>query len=192
MLEVEEQRLHLSPSPSQHGGAVPRTHDHGVRRSRGKKRKHEGPSGSSPAYKMSTHAASRGSVSVAEVDPEGNYVVLKNDSAEDQPLGGWVIRRTHPGSADISFHIPPGCVLPGGHALTVWATGLEAGAEDLILQGHPSWGPITNTRVVLINPEHQEMAERRVCVQDRADEDPELDFDEECVAGSNIQHFRRE
>ncbi|KAG7258029.1 hypothetical protein CRUP_036106 [Coryphaenoides rupestris] len=178
MLEVEEQRLHLSPSPSQHGGPVPRTHDHGVRRSRGKKRKHEGPSGSSPAYKMSTHAASRGSVSVAEVDPEGNYVVLKNDSAEDQPLGGWVIRRTHPGSADISFHIPPGCVLPGGHALTGW----KAGAEDLILQGHPSWGPITNTRVVLINPEHQ----------DRADEDPELDFDEECVAGSNIQHFRRE
>jgi len=31
-----------------------------------------------------------------------------------------------------------------------------------------------------------------VCVQDHADEDPELDFDEDCVAGSNIQHFRRE
>ncbi|CAL8350663.1 unnamed protein product [Merluccius merluccius] len=191
MLEVEEQRLHLSPSPSQHG-AVSRTREQGSRRVRGKKRKHEGASGSSPAYKMSTHAAACGSMSVAEIDLEGKYVVLKNDSEEEQPLGGWVVRRTHPDSGDISFHIPPAYVLPGGHTLTIWATGVEAGQEDLILQGHRSWGPVTDTRVVLLNPEHEEMAERRLCVQGRGDEEPELDFDEECVAGSNIQHFRRQ
>ena len=39
----------------------------------------------------------------------------------------------------------------------------------------------------------QEMAERRlVCGQGRVDEERELEFDEECVAGSNIQHFRRQ
>ncbi|XP_059928201.1 lamin-L(III)-like isoform X1 [Gadus macrocephalus] len=194
MLEVEEQRLKLSPSPSQHvAGAAQATRERSSRRVRGKKRKHEGTSGSSPAYKMSTHAASRGSMSVAEVDPEGNYVVLKNDSPEEQPLGGWVVRRTQPDSGDISFHIPPDYTLPGGSTLTIWATGVEAGLEDLILQGHRSWGPVTNTRVILLNPEQEEMAERRlVCGQRRADEERELEYDEECVAGSNIQHFRRQ
>ncbi|CAL8379741.1 unnamed protein product [Arctogadus glacialis] len=197
MLEVEEQRLQLSPSPSQHvaaaAGAAGAARERPSRRVRGKKRKHEGKSGSSPAYKMSTHAASRGSVSVAEVDPEGNYVVLKNDSPEEQPLGGWVVRRTQPDSGDISFHIPPDYTLPGGSTLTIWATGVEAGLEDLILQGHRSWGPVTNTRVILLNPEQEEMAERRlVCGPGRADEELELEFDEECVAGSNIQHFRRQ
>lgn len=38
----------------------------------------------------------------------------------------------------------------------------------------------------------QEMAERRVCVQTRGDEETELEFDEEFVAGSDIQHFRRQ
>uniref|UniRef100_A0A3Q3XC89 IF rod domain-containing protein n=1 Tax=Mola mola TaxID=94237 RepID=A0A3Q3XC89_MOLML len=65
MLEVEEQRLHLSPSPSQ---------------LRGKKRKHEGASGSSPAYKMLSCSTEKCSVSVAEVDVEGKYVRLKNNS----------------------------------------------------------------------------------------------------------------
>ncbi|CAL8246657.1 unnamed protein product [Lota lota] len=192
MLEVEEQRLHLSPSPSQHGAGA-QTREHSSCPVRGKKRKHEGASSSSPAYKMSTRGASRGSMSVAEVDLEGNYVVLKNDSEEEQPLGGWVVRRTQPNSGDISFHIPPNYVLPGGSTLTIWATGVEAGLEDLILQGHRSWGPVTNTRVILLNPEHEEMAERRlVCAQGRGDEEQDLEFDEECVAGSNIQHFRRQ
>ncbi|KAJ3593263.1 hypothetical protein NHX12_005598 [Muraenolepis orangiensis] len=181
MLEVEEQRLHLSPSPSQQG-AVSRTREQGSRRiSKGKKRKHEGAPGCSPAYKMTSHGVARGNMKVAEVDLEGTYVVLKNDSEEEQPLGGWVVRRTQSDSGDISFHIPADHVLPGGHTLTIWATGVEAGLEDLILQGHSSWGPVTNTRVILLNPQHEEMAERRLmCVPGRGDEEPALDFGEEC------------
>lgn len=72
-------RLQLSPSPSQRT-AVPRTHEHSSRKLRGKKRKHEGASGSSPAYKMSSRSAEHGTVSVAEVDVDGRYVRLKNVS----------------------------------------------------------------------------------------------------------------
>ncbi|KAM7423508.1 hypothetical protein PAMA_000048 [Pampus argenteus] len=79
MLEVEEERLQLSPSPSQRI-AVPRTHEYSSRKLRGKKRKHEGASGSSPAYKMSSRSAEHGTVSVAEVDVNGKYVRLKNIS----------------------------------------------------------------------------------------------------------------
>ncbi|KAM4603119.1 lamin L3 [Polymixia lowei] len=194
MLEVEEQRLHLSPSPSQHA-TVPRTRDHGARRARGKKRKYEGAAGSSPAYKMSTHSAAHGAVSVEEVDLDGNYVVLKNNSEAEQLLGGWVVQRIYPDSSDISFQIPTSYVLPGGQTLTIWAAGAEVDVNpgDLVLQGHRTWGPVTDVRVILLNPSHEEMAERRVVrVPGRGDEDTELEFDEECVAGSDIQHFRRQ
>lgn len=72
-------RLQLSPSPSQHT-TIPRTHEHSSRKIRGKKRKHEGASGSSPAHKMSSRSTERGAVSVAEVDIDGRYVRLKNNS----------------------------------------------------------------------------------------------------------------
>lgn len=49
----------------------------------------------------------------------------------------------------------------------------------------------------VINHKHpaipfQEVAERRVCLQGRGDEETELEFDEEFVAGSDIQRFRRQ
>ncbi|XP_053178682.1 lamin L3 [Scomber japonicus] len=198
MLEVEEHRLQLSPSPSQHATVqrttVQRTHEHSRSKLRGKKRKYEGASGSSPAYKMSSRSAEHGAVSVAEVDVDGRYVRLRNTSETEQPLGGWVVRRTFSDTGDISFHIPSSCVLAGGQTLTIWAAGAEtdADSEDLVLEGHRSWGPITDVRVILLNPNHEEMAERRVCVQTRGNEETELEFDEEFVAGSDIQHFRRQ
>ncbi|KAF3687013.1 Lamin-L(III) Lamin-B3 Precursor [Channa argus] len=193
MLEVEEQRLQLSPSPSQRT-AVPRTHEHSSRKIRGKKRKYEGVSGSSPAHKMSSRSTEHGAVSVAEVDIEGKYVRLKNNSETEQPLGGWVVRRMYQDSGDISFHIPSPCVLAGGQTLTIWAAGAEVEPDsgDLILQGQRSWGPITDVRVILLNPKHEEMAECRVCLQGGGDQETELEFDEEFVAGSDFQHFRRQ
>lgn len=44
------------------------------------------------------------------------------------------------------------------------------------------------THVILF----QEIAERRVYMQGRGDEETELEFEEELVAGSNVQHFGRQ
>uniref|UniRef100_A0A4W5P2B8 Lamin L3 n=1 Tax=Hucho hucho TaxID=62062 RepID=A0A4W5P2B8_9TELE len=119
MLEGEEQRLHLSPSPSQHG-AVARTHAHGARRVvRGKKRKNEGGTGSSPAYKVSQHAKAHSHMMVSEIDLKGSYVTLKNNSEKEQPLGGWVVRRSQLDSPELFFQIPPSYILAGGNTLTV-------------------------------------------------------------------------
>ncbi|XP_028258466.1 lamin-L(III)-like isoform X1 [Parambassis ranga] len=194
MLEVEEQRLQLSPSPSQHA-TIPRAHEHSSRKLRGKKRKYEEASGSSQAYKMSSGSTERGAVSVAEIDMDGKYVRLKNNSETEQLLGGWKVRWMYPDSGDISFHIPSSCVLAGGQTLTIWAAGAEAEADvqpgDLVLQGHRSWGPITDVRVVLLNLDQEEVAERTVCMQARGGEETELEF-EEFVAGSDIQRHRRQ
>lgn len=32
---------------------------------------------------------------------------------------------------------------------------MEADSGDLILQGHRSWGPVTDVRVILLNPNHE-------------------------------------
>ena len=39
----------------------------------------------------------------------------------------------------------------------IWAAGAEAEADsgDLILQGHRSWGPVTDVTVILLNPNHE-------------------------------------
>uniref|UniRef100_A0A3Q0SF35 Lamin L3 n=1 Tax=Amphilophus citrinellus TaxID=61819 RepID=A0A3Q0SF35_AMPCI len=173
MLEVEEQRLKLSPSPSQRT-ALPRTHEHSSRRPRGKKRKHEGESSSSPAYKMSSRSMERGAVSVAEIDVDGKYVRLKNGSEKEQPLGGWVVRRVYPGSGDISFHIPSSCILAGGQTLTVSPFTLSKHFDH-------HWRVENNVC---------EVAERRLCML--GEDDAELEFDEEFVAGSEMQRFRRQ
>uniref|UniRef100_A0A8C9WDK9 Lamin L3 n=1 Tax=Scleropages formosus TaxID=113540 RepID=A0A8C9WDK9_SCLFO len=161
MLEGEEQRLHLSPSPSQHG-AVARTHMPASQRTRGRKRKMEGRYSGSSGYKISQHASSRGSVSIDEIDLEGNYIKLRNNSDTDQPLGGWVIRKSHRTAPDIVFQIPPSYVLNGRQTVTIW--GSSAGVtsnppSDLVWGTQQNWGAVDDVRVVLVNAHDEVRAE---------------------------------
>ncbi|XP_052367309.1 lamin L3 isoform X5 [Oncorhynchus keta] len=192
MLEGEEQRLHLSPSPSQHG-AVARTHAHGARRVvRGKKRKNEGGTGSSPAYKVSQHAQAHSHMMVSEIDLKGNYVMLKNNSEKEQPLGGWVVRSSHLDSPELFFQIPPSYILAGGNTLTIWGSeaGVEASSGDLVMKNQRNWGPVNNVIVTLLNPDEEETAELRV--QERGEEDSDVEVDEEFMEGSDVHYLRRQ
>ncbi|XP_066503957.1 lamin L3 [Hoplias malabaricus] len=194
MLEGEEKRLNLSPSPSQHS-SVSRTRTQATRKAWTKKRKHEGSSGLSPSYKVSQHSSSRGGVSIDEIDLQGNFIKLRNNSDKDQLLGGWVVRRKQQGVPDVSFQIPAPCVLGAGDTLTIWSAG--AGVEpnppvDLVLIDTTSWGVVSNVKVSLLNAHNEETAERCVvCVQSRADGDSDVDFDEESGLGSEI-NLRRQ
>ncbi|XP_042174780.1 lamin L3 isoform X1 [Oncorhynchus tshawytscha] len=192
MLEGEEQRLHLSPSPSQHG-AVARTHAHGARRVvRGKKRKNEGGTGSSPAYKVSQHAKAHSHMMVSEIDLKGNYVMLKNNSEKEQPLGGWVVRSSHLDSPELFFQIPPSYILAGGNTLTIWGSeaGVEASPGDLVMKNQRNWGPVNNVIVTLLNPDEEETAELRV--QERGEDDSDVEVDEEFMEGSDVHYLRRQ
>ncbi|KAA0706519.1 Lamin-L(III) Lamin-B3 [Triplophysa tibetana] len=179
MLEGEEKRLNLSPSLLQQS-TISRTHSHPTRKNWAKKRKHEGSSsGLSPNYKFSQHSSSRGHVSIDEIDLEGKFIKLRNNSEKDQPLGGWALRKSQPDAPDIIFQVPSSCVLSAGQMLTVWAAGagVEQNCEcDLVLKTHDTWGPFGEVRVSLINPQNEEVAEFcLVCVQGQADEDPDCD-----------------
>ncbi|XP_041850788.1 lamin-L(III)-like [Melanotaenia boesemani] len=191
MLEVEEQRLKLSPSPPQQS-SVSGTQERCSRKLRGKKRKHEEASGSSPAYKMSSCSAESGVINVAEISVEGKYIKLKNNSDSEQPLGGWVVQQKYSESGEISFHIPSSCILAAGQTITIWAAGSEGEVEsgDLVLEDHRTWGPVSDVRVILLNSNREKVAERRDCTHGSGEE-RELDF-EEVIAGSHIQRFQRQ
>uniref|UniRef100_A0A8B9JYX9 Lamin-L(III)-like n=1 Tax=Astyanax mexicanus TaxID=7994 RepID=A0A8B9JYX9_ASTMX len=194
MLEGEEKRLNLSPSPSQHS-SIARTHAQGTRKAGSKKRKHEGASGLSPSYKVSQHSSSRGVVSIDEIDLMGNFIKLRNNSDTDQSLGGWVVRKRQSGTPDVVFKIPKSCILRAEDTVTIWSAG--AGVEpnpptDLVLSGLKTWGAVSDVLVSLFNTHNEEAAERSVvCVQSRAEGNSDVEVDEESGVGSEI-HLRRQ
>ncbi|XP_077119744.1 lamin-B3-like isoform X2 [Ranitomeya variabilis] len=165
MLEGEEQRLKLSPSPSQRS-KVSRTSTSQTSRSlRGKKRKlDESERGESrPGYKIIQEASSSGPVSIEEMDPEGKYLRLVNTSDEDQQLSGWSIKRQHGSLPDSGFKLPGRFILKAGQHVTIWAA--DAGAvhnppSDFVWKSQKSWGTENDVKVTLLDSTGEECAER--------------------------------
>uniref|UniRef100_A0A3P8VC01 Lamin L3 n=1 Tax=Cynoglossus semilaevis TaxID=244447 RepID=A0A3P8VC01_CYNSE len=151
MLEVEEQRLQLSPSPPRQT-TVSRTHEHSSHKVRGKKRKYEGSTGSSPACKASSRSTIHSTVSLAEADVEGKYVMLKNNSEEVTfHLRIWFCFSGEDIDQNVFVCV---CVCVSTFYCQIWAAGAQtqAASGDMVLQGHRSWGPnsvrhLVNTRL---------------------------------------------
>ncbi|MGH0174895.1 UNVERIFIED_CONTAM: hypothetical protein FKN15_013066 [Acipenser sinensis] len=187
MLEGEEQRLNLSPSPAQRT-AVSRT-----RKLRGKKRKLVETQSEAPRYKISQHSSSSGPVSVDELDLEGNFVKLRNNSEEDQPLGGWMLKRNLLSVSDVAYKFPSRFVLRSGQTVTIWAsnTGVSPNPpSDLVWKSETTWGTGDNIRIVLMNSNKEEIAERTLMriLREAEGESEEEEYDEEDVTGSEGLH----
>ncbi|MGH0187776.1 UNVERIFIED_CONTAM: hypothetical protein FKN15_026712 [Acipenser sinensis] len=187
MLEGEEQRLNLSPSPAQRT-AVSRT-----RKLRGKKRKLVETQSEAPRYKISQHSSSSGPVSVDELDLEGNFVKLRNNSEEDQPLGGWMLKRNLLSVSDVAYKFPSRFVLRSGQTVTIWAsnTGVSPNPpSDLVWKSETTWGTGDNIRIVLMNSNKEEIAERTLMriLREAEGESEEEEYDEEDVIGSEGLH----
>ncbi|XP_015198503.1 lamin L3 isoform X2 [Lepisosteus oculatus] len=193
MLEGEEQRFNLSPGPSPQT-AVPRSHAHSSWRPRGKKRKLEERPGVSTGYKISQHSSSVGGVSVDEVDLEGNFVKLRNNSDTDQPIGGWILKNytAVPGTA---FTIPSSFVLRAGQTITIWASGAGVNPNppsDFVWKNQKTWGTGDDIRIVLLNSRDEVIAERALLrIEREVEGESEAEFHEDVVAGSEV-HFRRQ
>uniref|UniRef100_A0A8D0GCF2 Lamin A/C n=1 Tax=Sphenodon punctatus TaxID=8508 RepID=A0A8D0GCF2_SPHPU len=176
LLEGEEERLRLSPSPtSQKGGS--RSHViHSTAQSSSKKRKLEEGEGRTS---FSHHARTSGRVAVEEVDLEGKFVRLRNKSGEDQTLGNWQIKRQNGEEAAITYRFPPKFTLKAGQIVTIWASGAGATHSpptDLVWKAQSSWGSGDSLRTALITSSGEEVAMRKlvrtVIIDD--DEDDEV------------------
>ncbi|XP_073474682.1 lamin-B3-like isoform X4 [Aquarana catesbeiana] len=164
MLEGEEQRLKLSPSPAQRSTVSRTSSRHSSRLPRGKKRKldENESTSSSTAYKIIRNANSSGPVSIEDVDPEGKYVRLLNSSDEDRPLSGWTVIRQHRSLPEITYKLPGRFILRAGQCVTIWAA--DAGAlhsppTDLIWKSQKSWGTEDDVKLTLLDSTREECAE---------------------------------
>ncbi|KAE8617964.1 hypothetical protein XENTR_v10009238 [Xenopus tropicalis] len=166
MLEGEEQRLKLSPSPSQRSTVSRASTSQSSRLSRGKKRKLEetGRSVTKRAYKVVQEASSTGPVSVEDIDPEGNYVRLLNNTEEDHSLHGWVVRRKHGSLPEIAYKLPCRFVLKSEQRVTIWAAGagaVHSPPTDLVWKSHKNWGT-GDIKIILLDSSGEECAERTI------------------------------
>ncbi|NXG69374.1 LAML3 protein, partial [Baryphthengus martii] len=190
MLEGEEQRLKLSPSPSSPRTTTQATCQ-GQRFLPGKKRKMKEVKkrGHSVGFKTVQHASSSGNVSIEEIDADGKFVRLKNNSDKDQPLHGWVLRR-HLGSvSDATYKFPSQFTLQGGQVVTIWgaAAGVSPGPSDLVWKSQKSWGTGDSIDVTLITDDGEELAERKIMHVPRGEESDEQDDDYEEITESEME-----
>ncbi|XP_052527512.1 lamin-L(III)-like isoform X1 [Tympanuchus pallidicinctus] len=189
MLEGEEQRLNISPSASSHSIATQATSEgrrflHGRKRKmKARKREH------SAGFKTVQHASSSGKVSIEEIDADGNFVRLKNNSDEDQLLHGWVLRRHLESVSDVTYKFPSQFTLQAGQVVTIWgaAAGVSPGPSDLIWKSQKSWGSGYNIGVTLITDEGEELAERKLMHVPREEESGEQDDEYEELMGSEVE-----
>ncbi|KAM5173155.1 lamin-B3-like [Mantella aurantiaca] len=184
MLEGEEQRLKLSPSPAQKSSVSRTSSSHTSRVVRGKKRKLDESerTSSRPGCKIIQEASSSGPVSIEEIDPEGNYMRLVNGSDEDQQLSGWTLRRQHGSLPEIGFKFPGRFILKAGQNVTIWAAGagaLHSPPTDLVWKCQKSWGTGDNVKVTLLNSTGEECAERTLFRVQRDEGETDDEFLEE-------------
>ncbi|NWJ06026.1 LMNB2 protein, partial [Crypturellus undulatus] len=209
LLEGEEERLKLSPSPSSRVTVSRATSSSSsssasvIRSSRGKRKRMEaeelsgsGTSGigtgsisgssSSSSFQMSQQASATGSISIEEIDLEGKYVQLKNNSDKDQSLGNWRLKRQIGDGEEIAYKFTPKYVLRAGQTVTIW--GADAGVSHsppavLVWKNQSSWGTGGNIRTYLINSDGEEVAVRivtkSVVVRENEEEEDEAEFGEE-------------
>uniref|UniRef100_A0A8C6VGN5 Lamin B2 n=1 Tax=Naja naja TaxID=35670 RepID=A0A8C6VGN5_NAJNA len=176
LLEGEEERLKLSPSPPSRITVSRATSSStsGARSLRGKRKRAEAeelpgqvPSGiargGGSGLRVSQQASAKGSVSIEGADPEGKFVQLKNHSDKDQSLGNWRLKRKIGEGEEMVYKFTPKYVLRAGQTVTIWAS--EAGVAHsppsvLVWKNQGSWGSGDHIHTCLVNSEGEEVAVR--------------------------------
>ncbi|XP_030076170.1 lamin-B2 isoform X2 [Microcaecilia unicolor] len=216
LLEGEEERLKLSPSPSSRvtvsraTSSSSSSSSSAVYASRAKRKRVEmeehsgsgddvtgfgssnsGFSGtggsSSSSYHLSQQASASGSITVEEIDLEGKYVQLKNNSNKDQSLGNWRLKRQIGEGDEIAYKFTPKYVLKAGQTVKIYAA--DAGVAHsppsvLVWKNQSSWGTGSSIRTYLVNADGEEVAVRSVtksgmAIMNGEEDEEEADFGDE-------------
>ncbi|XP_003216453.3 lamin-B1 [Anolis carolinensis] len=163
LLEGEEERLKLTPSPSSRVTVSRASSSRSVRTTRGKRKRVDvEESEASSSVSISHSASATGNICIEEIDVDGKFIRLKNTSDQDQPMGGWeMIRKI--GDTSVSYKYTSRYVLKAGQTVTIWAANAGVVASppsDLIWKNQNSWGTGKDVKVLLKNPQGEEVAQR--------------------------------
>uniref|UniRef100_UPI00398EC6F0 lamin-B3-like isoform X2 n=1 Tax=Pristiophorus japonicus TaxID=55135 RepID=UPI00398EC6F0 len=155
MLEEEEKRFNLTPTPPSHRG--------GHTSSRGKRRKMADASSARNNYETREHMHSTGKIILEEIDNEGRFIKLKNISNKDQPLNGWIIKREFDDLPTITYKFPASFTLKAGQVVTIWADNDDSKlSRELVWKYQKSWGIADDVRVALLDVNGKEVASRTI------------------------------
>lgn len=168
LLEGEEHRLKLSPSPSSRVTVSRLTGSSSSRTSKRKRMEAEAvPEGAIGQEQLlvSEEASSSGAVTISPTDMDGNAVTLANDTDQDQPLGNWRLKRQVDNGEEVVYKFSPKFVLKAGQTVTVWSA--DAGVahsppSDLLWKSQASWGTGNDITTTLVNADGEEVATRSV------------------------------
>ncbi|XP_008333369.2 lamin-B2 [Cynoglossus semilaevis] len=174
LLEGEEHRLKLSPSPSSRV-TVSRTTGSSCRSSKRKRVE-------TTKDMLAEDATASGAITISPTDMDGNAVTLANDTEQDQPLGNWRLKRQVDNGEEIVYKFSPKFVLKAGQSVTVWSA--DAGVahsppSDLLWKSQASWGTGNDIATSLVNIDGEEVARRTVSKTQVEMENGEEEEDEE-------------
>ncbi|XP_032435856.1 lamin-A-like isoform X2 [Xiphophorus hellerii] len=203
LLEGEEERLRLSPSPpptrvtgsrSSTSAAHSRSLHGSARSSPAKRRRHNDTDSEASSFagsavartRITQQASASGRVTVDEVDLDGKYVRLSNKADEDQNLGNWQLKRQIGSNSPIIFKFPAKFTLKAGQRVTIWASssgGVHNPPSDLLWKTQSSWGTGDQFQTTLISANGEEMAMRKVTRTQFEDEDEDMVAHSTCADG---------
>ncbi|KAI2642454.1 Lamin-B1 [Labeo rohita] len=182
LLEGEEERLKLSPSPSSRVTVSRASSSRSVRTTRGKRKRVDvEESEASSSVSIAHSASATGNVCVDELDVDGKFIRLHNNSEQDQPMAGFHLTRT---ISDVSatYKFTAKYVLKAGQKVTIWASNAGVSSNpptDLIWKNQSSWGSGENIKVVLLSPDGEEVAVRSTVFKTAVEEEEEEEEDKE-------------
>uniref|UniRef100_A0A3P9M9U2 Lamin A n=1 Tax=Oryzias latipes TaxID=8090 RepID=A0A3P9M9U2_ORYLA len=189
LLEGEEERLRLSPSPPPakvivtrstgsshasrllHSSAVASSSRTSSGASSTKKRRLNDSEAASMVggtvvkSHISQQASASGRIVVNEVDLEGKFIRLSNKSDEDQSLGSWQVKAQVGDGNPVTYKFPSKFSLKAGATVTIWAAsggGTHNPPTDLVWKNQNSWGTGDSLQIILVSSSGEEMAARKV------------------------------
>lgn len=123
----------------------------------------ESPSPSRPTYgQPNFQRASKGNVQIADISPEGRFIIVENVSqTRDEPLGEWKLVRLLDNRKELVFTFPKKFALKPGRTVTVWARnqgGSNNYVDSFVFEGDSTWGTGTNVVTILYNRDGEERA----------------------------------
>ncbi|XP_036384578.1 lamin-B1 [Megalops cyprinoides] len=182
LLEGEEERLKLSPSPSSRVTVSRASSSRSVRTTRGKRKRVDvEESEASSSVSIAHSASATGNVCIDELDVDGKFIRLHNTSDQDQPMGGFEMTRTI-GETSATYKFTPKYVLKAGQKVTIWASNAGVSSSpptDLIWKNQSSWGTGEDIKVVLLNPQGEEVAQRTTVFKTATEEEQGEEEEEE-------------
>uniref|UniRef100_A0A5S6QR60 LTD domain-containing protein n=2 Tax=Trichuris muris TaxID=70415 RepID=A0A5S6QR60_TRIMR len=154
LLEGEEKRLHLTPSPPSSDVAAPKKQS--------KRRRLLQGNDTEETAVYESEAGATGELQISDHDVEGRYVMLFNKGDREVTIGGWSLKRKA-GGTEVTYKFHPKIVLKPNKKLTVWSSDSQVRHSppfDFVMKNQ-KWPVGKKIHTSLLTPEEEEVAWRQ-------------------------------